>query len=85
MIIAGVYNTLAKLLPVNVARTLPLWPVVSNSKPAIGLLSVFVGMKGTAKELGVTAQNIFATKNNDLEKVFYNNLKFVYLSIDHNS
>ena len=43
--------------------------MVSDAKPAIALMSVFVGMKGTAKELGLTAQNIFAFKSNDYEKV----------------
>ena len=60
---------MTKLLPENIARTLPLWPMVSDAKPAIALMSVFVGMKGTAKELGLTAQNIFAFKSNDYEKV----------------
>ena len=66
---AGVSNTLTKLLPENVARKLPMWSVLSDSKPAIGLLSIFIGMKGTDKELGLTAQNLFSMKSNDMEKV----------------
>lgn len=66
---AGVYNTLTKFLPENVARTLPMWPILANSKPAIGLMGAFVGLKGTDKELGLTAQNILSINTNDLEKV----------------
>ena len=65
---SGVVNTMTKLVPENIARTLPLWPLVTNAKPAIGLLCVYVGMKGTAKELGLTAQNIFSFKTH-FEKV----------------
>lgn len=46
-----------KLLPENVARTAPVWPMVSSAKPGIGLLAVFIGLKGNAKQLGFTAQN----------------------------
>ena len=32
-------------------------------------MGAFVGLKGTAEELGLTAQNILYTNTNDLEKV----------------
>ena len=58
-----------QMLPEKVAKQSPIWPVVSNAKPGIGVLSVFLGLKGTAEELGLTAQNIFVLKGNDCEKV----------------
>ena len=60
---------MTKLLPENVARKSPMWSVPSDSKQAIGLLSIFIGLMGTAKELGLTAQNLFGTNGNDFEKV----------------
>ena len=64
---AGFYNTFMKLLPESVARKAPVWPIVSSAKPGIGLLAVFVGLKGSAKELGFTAQNggIFTSFNGE--------------------
>lgn len=58
-----------QLLPEKVAKKSPVWPVVSKANPGIGLLSVFLGLKGTAEELGLTAQNFFVLKGNNCEKV----------------
>lgn len=57
------------MLPENVARTLPVWSILSDFKPGIGLMTVFIGLKGTDKELGLTNQNTFAMKGNDMGKV----------------
>ena len=65
----GVYNTFKKLLPEDVAQTSPTWPLVCSAKPGVGCFSVFVGLRGTTEELGLTAQNIWAYNGNHYEKV----------------
>ena len=41
----------------GVARTTPVGPLISTAGPGIGLLFVFIGLKGSAKELGLSAHN----------------------------
>ncbi len=55
------------------ARSSPTWPLVNSSKPGIGCISVFIGLKGTTEELGLRAQNMWVFGGSDPEKVF---LKF---------
>lgn len=50
-------------------------------KPGVGCLSVFIGLRGTAEELGLKAQNVWAFTGNDSEEVnnynhFFKSLKF---------
>ena len=66
---AGVHNTFYKLLPENVARKSPMWSELSKMKQGRALLGVYIGMKGTDKELGITPQNVLVAKTNDFEKV----------------
>ena len=42
-------------------------------------MGAFVGLKGTDKELGLTAQNILVSKTNDFEKVRNLNINYIYL------
>jgi len=71
-LIIGIYNTFMKLLPEDVARTSPTWPLACSAKPGIGCFSVFVGLKGTTEELGLSAQNVWAFSGNHSEKVIIN-------------
>jgi all-trans-retinol 13,14-reductase len=69
------FNTLKDLLPENIAKKSPCWPLTSAIKPAIGHLSVFIGIKGSSKDLGLSAQNVWFSSytDPDLENV----IKFV--------
>ena len=58
-----------------------MWPILANSKPGMGLMGAFVGLKWTAEELGLTAQNILYTNTNDLEKVTHLELIPLWLII----
>jgi len=57
---AGIHNTFLKLLPENIANQSICWPLVHRSQPSAGCLSIFIGLKGTAEELGLKAQNVWA-------------------------
>jgi all-trans-retinol 13,14-reductase len=65
------FNTLKDLLPENIAKKSPSWPLTSAIKPAIGNLSVFIGIKGSSKELGLSAQNVWfsSSTTSDVENV----------------
>ena len=60
-----------RLLPEKVVKKLPIWPVLSKAKPGIGLLAVYLGLNGTAEEIGLKAQNYFVLKGNNCEKASY--------------
>lgn len=57
------------LLPENIAKTSPAWPLTSAMKPGIGCLSVFIGLRGTAEELGLKAENLWVFTDSSLEDV----------------
>jgi len=57
---AGIHNTFLKLLPEAVASQSICWPLAIRSQPSAGCLSIFIGLKGTAEELGLKAQNVWA-------------------------
>ncbi|XP_046452890.1 all-trans-retinol 13,14-reductase-like isoform X2 [Daphnia pulex] len=69
---AGIHNTLMDLLPENIAKTSPAWPLTSAMKPGIGCLSVFIGLRGTAEELGLKAENLWVFTDSSLEDGFNN-------------
>ena len=46
-----------------------MWSVLSNSKPGMAVMGVFLGLKGTAKELGLEKINLITMKSNDMKKV----------------
>nr|CAH0101005.1 unnamed protein product [Daphnia galeata] len=56
---AGIHNTFLDLLPENIAKTSPIWPLTSKMKPGVGCLSAFIGLRGTAEELGLKAENLW--------------------------
>ncbi|XP_057369705.1 all-trans-retinol 13,14-reductase-like isoform X1 [Daphnia carinata] len=66
---AGMHNTLLDLLPERVAEKSPAWPLMKTIRPSCGNLSVFLGLRGTPEELGLTAQNIWAHAGSDLEEM----------------
>jgi len=57
---AGIHNTFLKLLPEKIASRSLCWPLACRSQPSAGCLSIFIGLKGTAEELGLKAQNVWA-------------------------
>lgn len=57
------------LLPENVAKMSPTWPLTSSMKPGIGCLSVFIGLRGTAEELGLKAENLWVFTDSSVEEV----------------
>uniref|UniRef100_A0A0P6E9N6 All-trans-retinol 13,14-reductase n=1 Tax=Daphnia magna TaxID=35525 RepID=A0A0P6E9N6_9CRUS len=71
---AGMHNTLLDLLPERVAEKSPAWPLAKTIRPSVGNLSVFVGLRGTPEELGLTAQNIWIHAGCNLEKMFTESL-----------
>ncbi|KAK4020459.1 hypothetical protein OUZ56_002435 [Daphnia magna] len=71
---AGMHNTLLDLLPKRVAEKSPAWPLAKTIRPSVGNLSVFVGLRGTPEELGLTAQNIWIHAGCNLEKMFTESL-----------
>jgi all-trans-retinol 13,14-reductase len=47
------------LLPEEVSKKSPLWPLIHTLKPGIGCINVFIGLRGTAEELGLRAENLW--------------------------
>ncbi|XP_057369708.1 all-trans-retinol 13,14-reductase-like [Daphnia carinata] len=71
---AGMHNTLLDLLPKSEAEKSSAWPLTKTIRPSVGNLSVFVGLRGTTEELGLTAQNIWVHAGSNLEKMFAESL-----------
>jgi all-trans-retinol 13,14-reductase len=65
----GIHNTFMDLLPENVAKMSPTWPLTNSMKPGIGCLSVFIGLRGTAEELGLKAENLWVFTDSSVEEV----------------
>ena len=58
------------LLPENIAKKSPVWPLTKSMKPGVGCLSVFIGLRGTTEELGLKAENLWIYDDSIVEKVF---------------
>ena len=56
---AGVMNTFARLLPAGVAQKHGYEKMLATVKPSIGHLGVYIGLKGTAAELGLPKTNFW--------------------------
>jgi hypothetical protein len=67
--VTGLHNTLQDLLTEHVAKKSHCWPLTSAIKPAAGNISVFIGLKGSPKELGLTAQNLWIYSGSNTEDV----------------
>lgn len=64
---AGLHNTLQKLLPPEIVICCGLEPLLKRVQHGVGLMSVFVGLDGTAEELGLKPTNLWVFTNSDLE------------------
>jgi hypothetical protein len=67
--VTGLHNTLQDLLTEHVAKKSHCWPLTSAIKPAASNISVFIGLKGSPKELGLTAQNVWMYSGSNTEEV----------------
>lgn len=56
---AGVYNTFKKLLPDTVARERGYDQLLQQVRPSIGHVGMYIGLKGTAAELGLPKTNFW--------------------------
>jgi hypothetical protein len=69
LFLLGIHNTFLDLLPENVAKKSPIWPLSNTMKPGIGCLSVFIGLRGTTEELGLKAENLWVFTESSNQKV----------------
>ena len=73
---AGLYNTLERLLPLDVASSSRLWPMVKKSDHGPGAMSVFVGLDCPVEELDVIhRKNAWVFARNDIDKLTLDYLK----------
>ncbi|KAK3740160.1 hypothetical protein QZH41_014090, partial [Actinostola sp. cb2023] len=66
---AGFYNTYAKLLPQSVSPLKNIMKSTKGIKHGIGAMSVYIGLKGSKKDLGIKASNVWAFTNNEVDKI----------------
>jgi all-trans-retinol 13,14-reductase len=64
---AGAINTFSRLLPAAVANAHGYSRLLSTVQPSIGHLGVYVGLKGTAQELGLPKTNYWIYPGNDYD------------------
>jgi all-trans-retinol 13,14-reductase len=64
---AGAINTFARLLPEQAARDHGYERLLQTVKPSIGHLGVYVGLQGTAQELGLPKTNFWIYPGNDYD------------------
>jgi all-trans-retinol 13,14-reductase len=64
---AGAINTFARLLPEPIAREHGYEKLLTTVKPSIGHLGVYIGLKGTAPELGLPKTNYWIYPGNDYD------------------
>jgi len=64
---AGAINTFARLLPQMTARDHGYERLLRTVKPSIGHLGVYVGLQGTAQELGLPRTNYWIYPDNDYD------------------
>lgn len=67
---AGLYNTFDGMLPVDIATSSRLWPMVKNSEHAIASMSVFVGLDCSAEKLDIYhKKNAWVFTKNDIDQL----------------
>lgn len=64
---AGLTNTARALLPEEVAKQSGLMELADQLKPGVALMTVFIGLDGSAEDLGLKATNIWAFNNEELQ------------------
>lgn len=84
---AGINNTLHKLLDQEVAVKSPLYKSMKDKqiKAGMGCLSLFVGLKGSAEELKIKGQNVWAYTDADVNtevRNYYNKTADNFLDED---
>lgn len=66
----GLYNTYERLLPIDIASSSRIWPVLQDLEHGPGAMSVFVGLDCSAEELDILhKKNAWVFTGNDLDKV----------------
>ena len=65
---AGVDNTFGHLLPAEVVSATGYDRAIRNVRPSIGHLCLYIGLKGTAEELGLPKTNFWIYPHNDYDK-----------------
>lgn len=66
---AGFFNTYQKLLPQSVSPFDDIMKNTKGVKHGVGAMSVYIGLKGSKKDLGLKAQNTWAFSGNELDKI----------------
>ena len=64
---AGVDNTINQLLPAEIAERSGYRECMKTVEPSVGHLGVYVGLKGTASELGLPRTNFWIYPSNDYD------------------
>ena len=64
---AGVDNTFRHLLPADTAEASRYRECLAQVEPSVGHLGVYVGLKGTARELGLPRTNFWIYPSNDYD------------------
>ncbi|MDE2401182.1 MAG: NAD(P)/FAD-dependent oxidoreductase [Burkholderiales bacterium] len=64
---AGVFNTFERLLPADVARQTGYAQQLKHVRPSVAHIGVYVGLKGSAEELGLPKTNFWIYPSADYE------------------
>ena len=75
----GLTNTAHTLLPEEVGRGCGLVALADKLRPGLALLTVFIGLDGSAEELKLKASNVWAFKDSNLQEQLDN---YISLSPD---
>jgi all-trans-retinol 13,14-reductase len=65
---AGIDNTFGHLLPAELVRSKGYELAMRRVRPSIGHLCLYIGLKGTAEELGLPKTNFWIYPHNDYDK-----------------
>ena len=71
---AGVVNTFTRLVPPPVAERLGLPQLLQTTRPSVAHLCLYVGLNGTAAELGLPKHNLWIYPDEDIDRCFANGL-----------
>ncbi|XP_053550425.1 all-trans-retinol 13,14-reductase [Bombina bombina] len=66
---AGIFNTYEQLLPKEIKETPDVRSLFSNLQYGMGCFLVFVGLRGTTKELGLKSTNLWLYPKGDLNSL----------------
>ena len=72
---AGFYNTFQSLLPEHLSPFTKILSEAKGVRHGVGAMSVYIGLRGTNKELDLKAHNIWAFTENDIDKIVQDYLK----------